>query len=357
MASLYKRRHSAFWWLKHCTATGRIVRKSTKLRVDSTSQTRKAQALAHEHSARELRRAEHDTAGRWDGWVPAFLTLRYGDSPSTLLRYRLAWRNVSRFLDVKEIPTPSALSYAHCIAFIDWRQTEDKKAGNYAASHNTALTELKVLGVVMREAVRRDYAARNPCVQLGIKRVKPAEKPEFADEHLAIITVALEGEPQWMLVSFTVGLHTGLRLRETNLWMPTVDLERKTIVIERPKGGVERAYSIPFGDALAPLLTRLKSERPEARAFDWPDNLPSKEWYLFFQRMTKEHGLPHYCFHCLRVSFITRGARNGVPENVMMKLVNHASTTVHRIYQRLRIDDVRPYLDRLRPNLSGKTTP
>ena len=156
MASLYRRKHSAFWWLKHCTATGRIVRKSTKLRLDSTKDTRRAQAMAHDYSAKELRRAEHDTAGRWDGWVPAFFALRYGDSPNTHLRYRIAWRNVTRFLDAKEVPTPSALTYSHCVEFITWRQTENAKAGNYAACHNTALTELKVLGVVMREAVKRD---------------------------------------------------------------------------------------------------------------------------------------------------------------------------------------------------------
>ena len=42
MASLYVRKHSAYWWLKHCTATGRVVRKSTKLRADSTADTRRA---------------------------------------------------------------------------------------------------------------------------------------------------------------------------------------------------------------------------------------------------------------------------------------------------------------------------
>lgn len=45
--------------------------------------------------------------------------------------------------------------------------------------------------------------------------------------------------------------------------------------------------------------------------------------------------LGHLCFHCTRVTFITRGARAGVPESAMMKMVNHASKEIHRIYQRL----------------------
>lgn len=40
------------------------------------------------------------------------------------------------------------------------------------------------------------------------------------------------------------------------------------------------------------------------------------------------------------MTVITRLARSGVPEAKAMKFVGHASTEIHRIYQRLSVDDL-----------------
>jgi hypothetical protein len=58
--------------------------------------------------------------------------------------------------------------------------------------------------------------------------------------------------------------------------------------------------------------------------------------------------LPHLTFHCTRVTFITRGAKQGVPQSKMMKLVNHASEEIHRVYQRLVVADVRDELNAIK---------
>jgi integrase len=46
-------------------------------------------------------------------------------------------------------------------------------------------------------------------------------------------------------------------------------------------------------------------------------------------------------FHSLRVTFITRCHRGGLSESEAMRLVNHSSQLVHRIYSRLNVEDVR----------------
>ena len=66
-------------------------------------------------------------------------------------------------------------------------------------------------------------------------------------------------------------------------------------------------------------------------------------WREFFDDL----GMPEICFHCTRVTFITWCHRQGIPENVIMKLVNHASTEIHRIYQRLNVVDVHAWRDRV----------
>lgn len=50
--------------------------------------------------------------------------------------------------------------------------------------------------------------------------------------------------------------------------------------------------------------------------------------------------MPHLCFHCTRVTVITKMARAGVPMAVAMAYVLHSSSLVHKIYQRLGIADL-----------------
>jgi integrase len=66
-------------------------------------------------------------------------------------------------------------------------------------------------------------------------------------------------------------------------------------------------------------------------------------WREFFGKI----GMPGIYFHCTRVTFVTWCHRQGIPENVIMKLVNHASTEIHRIYQRLNVVDVQAWRDRV----------
>ena len=68
---------------------------------------------------------------------------------------------------------------------------------------------------------------------------------------------------------------------------------------------------------------------------------PSKDWRFFLDDL----GMPHLCFHCTRVTFISKLARANVPLAVAMRMVNHASKTIHRIYQRINLDDLRRWAD------------
>jgi len=50
-------------------------------------------------------------------------------------------------------------------------------------------------------------------------------------------------------------------------------------------------------------------------------------------------------FHCLRVTSVNRLRRAGVPREVAMRLMNHASELIHQLYQREKVEDVRPWRD------------
>ena len=68
---------------------------------------------------------------------------------------------------------------------------------------------------------------------------------------------------------------------------------------------------------------------------------PSRRWQQFIIKIEKEH----LCFHCLRVTYVNRLRRAGVPHEVAMRLVNHSSELIHKIYQRERVEDVVKWRD------------
>src|SRR5882724_7658360 len=104
-----------------------------------------------------------------------------------------------------------------------WRTSQVKRLSKRHPSHNTALSELRLLGRVMREAVRRGFITSSPVERMGIKKQKPREKAEMADSDIATIRQSLaekEGHlplpERWMTISFEIALHQGCRVSETS---------------------------------------------------------------------------------------------------------------------------------------------
>jgi integrase len=340
VAFLYRQKKSGFWWIEFRDAAGLVRRRSTKLRADNKDETRKARRIRDDLRRREFER--HDAyPEQWMHWVPQFLDQRYKSSPKTYSRYLNSWKHISAFLSARHIVSPRQLTRQHVRDFIDWRKFGDPDPDSLLSPccHNTALHEVKLLRVVMREAVESAFADNNPCVSLGIRKEPVAVKPAITlDEH-HIILDALRTAPEWMRISYTIAWHQGCRFSETCLPLSNVDLKHGTITFHA-KGGKD--FTAPLAQELRPLFTRLKAQRKKI-TFEMPP-MSSKAWWLFFKRTR----LRHICFHCTRVTFITRCYQAGLPEHIVMKLVGHASTTVHRVYPRLAVEtDLQGYLRKL----------
>jgi integrase len=123
-----------------------------------------------------------------------------------------------------------------------------------------------------------------------------------------------------------------------------------TAVVLRPEGQTSTITFIQKGDrehttalhpALKPLFQQLQAQ---GRTFTWrtPEGLhpvwASSRWQKFLTVLgLKAKGV---CFHSTRVTVVTELARSDIKESQAMSYVGHASTTVHRIYQRLQPSDL-----------------
>jgi len=223
--------------------------------------------------------------------------------------------------------------------YIVWRVGRKKKTGQ-RAGRNTAIQEIKFLQMVLNEAVRRGLAVANPLAALKIRRDEAKKKRAFTSEEIDQCREALKTEPEWMRVSFEIALFTGCRLRETRIPFSDIDLDAEipTITFAAPKGGTRAAFSVPLPEALIPMLRDMERKKMSHTIDKFPFQ-PSRRWQQFFQKL-KIEGV---CFHCLRVTKITRMRRAGVPREVAMRLVNHSSELVHLLYDRHRVQDLAEY--------------
>jgi len=338
MASIYHKKGSPFWFVQFIDDQGQRRNKSTPYRTDSPSDTVKARTLRATMEAKELTRSGGALdEGGWEKWVLPYLE-RHCESPRTLQRYAGNWQWLALWLQEKRYHSPRAITYRNALEYIDWRSTYRKKTGK-TVGKNTAIMELKLLAMIMGEAVRLGHADANPLASLKLKRDKPAKKPELTDDEIIVIQKALKTEPEWMQTAFAISLHTGCRLRETRIPMSCLDFKEDKVTFPSPKGGENRAFSIPMPTALRPMFERMVKAKQKF-TLEFPFQ-PSRRWQQFFIVIKK----PHLTFHCLRVTYVNRLRRAGVPREAAMRLVNHSSELIHQIYQRERVDDVAQWRD------------
>jgi integrase len=330
--SVFRRSGRAHWYVSYFDPlTGkRKCNVRTPYAVSDPQGYRKAVELANELSRAAMVAKSPGTSEDWAAWVEGFLRTRYRASPGTLSRARVAWGQWRAFLADRRIAVPRALSYNHVMDFIAWRSSQVKRVSKKVVSHNTALYDVRFMSIIMREAVRRGFATSNPCAQLGVKKDPARQKPEMTDEEVARIRSELQTRPEWMRTSFEIAIHQGCRLRETRVHRSDVDLERRVITFHA-KG--HNVFATQLHDSLVPLL-RSRFAKHEW-SLEFPP-MPSKKWHDFFKRV----GLSHLCFHCTRVTVVTRMARAGVPIQQAMAYVGHANELIHSIYRRLKPADL-----------------
>jgi len=336
--TVYSRERSRKWYIAYwCPKKQRRVFEPTPYLKEDPQGRRKALELASEKS--KWAQADKGTKGteRWENWVAEFLAGRYAgaERKKTLVRMEGGWDQWCAYLSDHKIPVPRALDYNGVLGFVKWRSTQVKPSSGKVVSKNTALCDVRVMSVIMREAMRRGFTAINPCEKLGIQKDPAKVKREMSDAEIEIIRRELSTRPAWMRIGFEIAIHQGCRLTETSLPLDWVDLERGTITFKaKGRKGQPHVFTTALHPDLRPLFTKLKQEKAQVTCA--LPTMAAKEWHFFF----KEIRLPHLSFHCTRVSVITRLARAGVPVAQAMAYVGHASETIHRVYQKLASSDL-----------------
>lgn len=267
------------------------------------------------------------------GWVKGWIQARFGES-ATAIKYGQSWGRLREYFAECGLSNPTDVTRQVCYDYFLWRT---------GVARNTAYAELLVLSAVLHEAVLRGLIPANPAVRLGIKRQPPAKrKPEFSLAMLDEIEAATLKEKgkraDFYRISFLIARYHGVRIAETRFPLSWVNFDANTITF-CVKG--QREHVVPLHPKLRPHLLKLKEEGA-GWTFTDPSyaKLMSTLWCTFFRRHGFYGRIPFSCFHALRVTAISRLLRAKIPPDQVMRYVAHSDTETHRLYQRIRNEDL-----------------
>jgi integrase len=343
MASTYLRADSPYIWIRYREAAGKWKSKNTGYRKDNLGERKQAERLAKAKSLEEMSsKTVRVFSHKWEDWVVPWIDERWGNrtnrTPTLYTNY--FWRWLKYFKEI-EISHPAALRREHVTGYLAWRQ-------KHGGERNTAIHEIKFLGTLMDEAINRGYATVNPARKLHIEKSASIEKVPWSELEVEQVGKALAERDRfgWMRATYLMGLYQAARLRQSSIPISCIDFKRRIIAYpsDKVKGG--KGYSQPIDPVFYPVLGELVERRKAIASpllCDIPEFGPSIEW----RRFLDELGLKHLCHHGLRATWITRAALAGIPESLAKRFVNHASSQVHAIYQRITATDLMPMLDAL----------
>jgi Phage integrase SAM-like domain len=344
MASIYRRPETSYIWITYKGEDGKRKRVNTGYRWDNNVERLHAEKLAKAKTFEELRNKPIKERGGWD-WIPEFIEARWGHKQNGTLHLRkLYYHRFRQFVDEKGIVVPGALRREHAPMFLEWRK--EKGCGR-----NTAIAEIKSIGTILEEAVARGYINANPFRKLGFKQEAQEHKTPWTLEQVNLALEAAEKKERfgWLHVALLLGRYQAIRIGQCRVPIVGVDLARR--IIHYPdaivKGG--KGYSQPIDPEFHPLLSEIVEHRRKlgkSNLCDLPQ-LPSVVMRRFLDSLARfDVGFNDISHHGLRATWITQAALSGViTETLAKRFVNHASSEVHAIYQRITATDLLPMLD------------
>ena len=247
--------------------------------------------------------------------------------------------------------------------YINIKSENGKLNGKGGLSPKTMKTHKLIIQLVIKEAIKNDLIAKNPCEYVVLPKMQRREPQFYSETQITEFFSRIKDEEIYALLYITVVY--GLRRSEVlGLKWDSVNFENKTITIkhtvvcctqlvEKDSTKTNSSYrTFPLMNEVECLLLKLKEKENANRMlfgsaynnneyiFKWDDGRPYLPDYVTkkFQKLLKKYNLPHIRFHDLRHSCASLLISKGFTLKDVQEWLGHADIrTTANIYAHLDI--------------------
>ena len=220
----------------------------------------------------------------------------------------------------------------------------------------TVNIEIRTLKSMFNIGVRFGFMKSNPASTIKQILSIQKERLSFNENEIKLFLNVIPASKFKNIIIF--GLLSGCRLDEIlNLQWKDLTLNEKFIVIRNKanfKTKTGKIRTIPISENLYNLIITIKQckDKNSGEDFIFPNNKGKKYCKSYISRTFKKYvrqaSLPaNFHFHCLRHTFLSTLAKNGVPIYHLKELAGHASIKTTEIYLHAITDDLRQAVEKI----------
>jgi integrase len=359
------RGRSPFWIAVFRDATGRRLKKSTKLTSKSKAleMTRALQKAANEARRRTLTEARardllSEILQNVNGeglrvftvelWFDHFVKQKEKSrADETFLRHEQVMREFLAFLGSRAKLNIAAITSKDIADFRDHRESR-------GLAPSTLNCDIDIVSAAFNAALRQGHISVNPCLALEPVRDKNgARKHPFTLEQVTALGRAATGDWKGLILT---GFYTGQRLGDcANLRWDQIELGVKIKTIRFQQGKTGREIIMVINPVLAEYLNKLAKSKTGEFIFPSLAQRNISPLSKHFRKLMKQAGIEQrvirersesdkalgrsaprnvnaLSFYSLRHTFNSILANAGVPEETRMALTGHTSRQMNQVY-------------------------
>lgn len=248
------------------------------------------------------------------------------------------------------------------IKYIPFTDIELYKAERIKQVSKTSVNiELRTMKAIFNYAIKSLYITENPLRHIKPYPIPQKERLSFDREEIGLILDTISNENIRNIVVF--GLLTGCRLGEIlNTQWSDINLNDRVLTIKNKptfKTKTGKIREIPISDNLFKLLTNLLNRKLQTNViamFEAEGYIFNKSGFRYnqdyitrsFKKYLRKAGFDErYHFHCLRHTFLTQLATQGVSLYYLKEIAGHSDIRVTEIYLHTVTNDLREAVNKM----------
>jgi len=226
------------------------------------------------------------------------------------------------------------------------RREQRRQAGKKELTGATLNRETTCLKTIIRRAVLNRQLDRNPLEGLKPFKEFPRSRTLSLEEYNRLLSKCSEHIRPIVELAYVTAMRRGEIL---NLRWDQVDFKHRIIILEAAATKTQEKREVPLDAKLIEMIQRIPRVLGSRYVFSFRGR-QVKDIKTAFRRACARAGIRDFRFHDLRHCGVTNMRKAGVPDNVIMSISGHKTTSMFRRYDAVDRADRQSAIEKIRLN-------